>query len=87
MSAITTPGPPSGQLSPTNFNPRYPASMTDQSSRCLDPTEDAEASEDTSENAELASLIAERRQVPEAELLTVEELAASVGKSHLLKSV
>lgn len=44
-----------------------------------------EALQDEIEDLGLAHLIAERREVPEDDLLTVEDLAAGVGRSHLVE--
>lgn len=44
-----------------------------------------EALQDEIEDLMLAQLIAERRETPEQELLSVEKLAASVGRSHLIE--
>ena len=44
-----------------------------------------EALQDEIEDFSLAQLVGDRRAVPEDELLTVEELAASVGRSHLVE--
>ena len=53
--------------------------------RVAEREDQIEALQDEIEALSLAQLVGDRREVPEDELLTVEELAAGVGRGHLVE--
>ena len=53
--------------------------------RLAEREDEIESLQDEIEDLTLAQLVADRRETPEEELITVEELASSVGRSHLVE--
>jgi hypothetical protein len=63
-----------------------PAADAEATMRRIEKLEDQiDTLESEIEDMNLAALIEERRETPVEKLLTVEELAGSIGRSHLLK--